>query len=247
MKRLRILPLLILVSMLSFTVRIGEFWTGMASAGSASAQEEVKAEPPPLPSKKSETAAEAAKPEGKEEKPAEKTEAKADEAKDGPALPAEGSGEKVEWRDATEEDFSCTDTQEQLSKDLAKRREQLDKQDSELAARKALLDAAQKELDQKIGEVTNLRNEIKGMMDQLSTEEKQRIGALVKIYEGMKPADAARIFNTLDMDVLLQVMSQMSTRKTSPILAAMESERAKTVTIMLAQQKKLPEMPSESN
>ncbi len=241
MKRLRVLPLLILVAMLSFAVRIGEFWTGVASGGDASAQEQVKAEPPPLPAAgQKEAKAEPVKAEAKTDG---KTEEKAEGA-DGPAKPAADSGEKVEWRDSSEEDFSCSDAQEQLNKDLSKRREQLDKQDSELSARKALLDAAQQELDQKISEVTNLRNEIQGMMSQLSDEEKQRIGALVKIYEGMKPADAARIFNTLDTDVLLQVLSQMSPRKTSPIIAAMESDRAKTVTILLAQQKKLPELPS---
>jgi flagellar motility protein MotE (MotC chaperone) len=38
----------------------------------------------------------------------------------------------------------------------------------------------------------------------------------------------------------------MSERKLSPIIAAMNPERAKTMTIMLAQEKKLPTLP-ESN
>ena len=57
------------------------------------------------------------------------------------------------------------------------------------------------------------------------------------------PKDAARIFDTLDIDILVDVMANMSERKMSPILAAMNPERARTVTIMLAQQKQLPELP----
>jgi flagellar motility protein MotE (MotC chaperone) len=60
----------------------------------------------------------------------------------------------------------------------------------------------------------------------------------------MKPADAARIFDTLDMDVLIEVMGQMKEAKSAPVLAAMSSERAKAVTVLLAQQKKLPDTTS---
>lgn len=73
--------------------------------------------------------------------------------------------------------------------------------------------------------------------------EEDRITSLVKIYEGMKPKEAATIFNTLDMDVLLSVISRMSERKSSPVLAAMAPDKARLVTIRLAAQRKLPDMP----
>ena len=64
----------------------------------------------------------------------------------------------------------------------------------------------------------------------------------MKIYEGMKAKDAARIFNTLDIDVLLDVITGMSERKSAPILAEMDAERARTVTILMVQKKQMPEM-----
>ena len=78
------------------------------------------------------------------------------------------------------------------------------------------------------------------MLKQQTDEEEKRIKSLVKIYEGMKAKDAARIFNTLDMDILVRVMAGMSERKLSPILASMEPDRARSVTILLAEQKSLP-------
>ena len=56
----------------------------------------------------------------------------------------------------------------------------------------------------------------------------------------MKPKDAARIFEELDMEVLLEVIERMKERKTAPILAQMNPQRAKTVTLELAQRRELP-------
>ena len=68
--------------------------------------------------------------------------------------------------------------------------------------------------------------------------------SLVKVYENMKAKDAAQIFNTLDMDILIEVMGRMSERKLSPVLAEMDPDRARSVTIFLAEQKSLPKAPS---
>ncbi|WP_419902504.1 magnesium transporter MgtE N-terminal domain-containing protein [Kiloniella sp.] len=56
----------------------------------------------------------------------------------------------------------------------------------------------------------------------------------------MKPKDAARIFEELDMVVLLDVVERMKERKTAPILASMNPKRAKEITLELAQRRDLP-------
>ena len=61
----------------------------------------------------------------------------------------------------------------------------------------------------------------------------------------MKAKDAANIFNTLDMDILISVMGRMSERKLAPILAEMNPDRARSVTIFLAEQKSLPTLPNQ--
>jgi flagellar motility protein MotE (MotC chaperone) len=57
----------------------------------------------------------------------------------------------------------------------------------------------------------------------------------------MKPKSAARIFEELDLDVLLPVIERMKERKIAPILAKMNAEKAKTITTELAQRRRLPE------
>ncbi len=153
----------------------------------------------------------------------------------------DGKGAKTpKWKDASDADTDATGIKFELFNDLSKRRELLDKQEKELNIREALLKATDQEIARKYQELSKLRNEIEGLLKTQSDEENKRINSLVKIYEGMKPKDAARIFDTLDLDVLLSVISRMSERKVSPVLAAMKPERVRTITIMLAEQKTLP-------
>ena len=70
-------------------------------------------------------------------------------------------------------------------------------------------------------------------------QEDAKIRSLVKIYENMKPADAARIFDELDLPIMLEVVDKMSERKAAPILANMNPLKAKELTVELADQRKL--------
>lgn len=158
---------------------------------------------------------------------------------------AQGEAAKPDWKDAADTDLEYADVKMELFQDLSERRKAIETREKELATREALLKAGEQELDQKFRELETLRKEIEGLLEQQSTEEEARIGSLVKIYEAMKPKDAARIFDSLDMDVLISVVSRMSERKTSPIMAEMNPERARSITILLAQQKQLPALPQE--
>ena len=257
LRQIRILPLLVLVAMICFAVRLGDFVTGVR--GTAYAQNEVAASPPPLPAKPvieaPKSTAEVAPsfaPKVVEEKAAAPGDLPAHPADTAvaegtpPPMPVEGKeGEKVDWQDSSEAEFSYSEVREDLYKDLAKRREELDTREKEIGTREALLEAAGRELDQKLRELTAIKTEIEGLLKQQSDEEIARITSLVKIYEGMKAKDAARIFNTLEMDVLLEVMGRMSERKSAPILAEMDAERARSVTILLSQKNQFPTMPAE--
>jgi flagellar motility protein MotE (MotC chaperone) len=233
MTRFKVMPLLVVIAALSFGVRFGEFVTGVSSAPKAAYAEQVTKDKeqdaasdvsgaPPVPSS----------PVIDEDGPRTASMKKPD---------MEGS-EEIDWKDAADTDFEFSEVKMELFKDLTARRKKLESQERELSVREALLKAAEQEINQKYNELVSLRGEIKDLLVQQSDEEKARITSLVKIYEGMKPKDAARIFNTLDLDVLLKVVSRMSERKSAPIIASMTPERARTLTIMLMEQKSLPTM-----
>lgn len=227
LNRFRILPLLVVVAALSFGVRFGEFVSGVSSSpGTAQAQigEEQAVE-------------EGA---GEEMAPPPVTEP-GEEERTVPFFPPNmADAEPVEWKDAGDTDFEFSETKMELFEDLSQRRKDLQAMERELSVREALLKTAEQEIQQKYQELVSLREELQDLLVEQSEEEKARTASLVKIYEGMKPKDAARIFNTLDLDVLLQVVSRMSERKSAPIIASMDPSRARTLTIMLMEQKSLP-------
>lgn len=130
---------------------------------------------------------------------------------------------------------------------LSKRRDELEKRERALADREALSDAAGQEIDRKIAELNKLKGEIEALLGKQQKMEEDRLVSLVKIYENMKPKEAATIFNTLDLDVLLAVIGRMNERKASPILANMDPEKARVVTIRLSEQRKLPKAGAPDN
>lgn len=271
--RIKILPVLVIVAMMAFSVRLVDFAAGVSSlSGKAFAESKPEAAPAPSedatkkaegekesgetaqapqPREKAPGAKDASAPEQKpaegkavEEKPGEK---KADEKKSGEDKAAEsGAGDKpgeTRWRDASDEEPDFEDVKKGVFDDLSARRTALDKREKDLTTREALLKAAEQEIEMKYQELAQLRGQIEALLEKQSDEEQARAASLVKIYENMKPKEAARIFDTLDLDVLVSVVSKMSERRLSPILAAMNPERAKTVTIMLSEEKQLPTLP----
>ncbi len=135
--------------------------------------------------------------------------------------------------------FALTDEEIDLLQMLAKRREVIEQRAAGLKQRETLLEAAEKRIDEKIAKLEVLQKAIEDLLIRRDEQEEAQLTSLVKIYENMKPKDAARIFEEVDMAVLLDVIERMKERKTAPILAQMNPRRAKAITLELAQRRGL--------
>jgi flagellar motility protein MotE (MotC chaperone) len=129
---------------------------------------------------------------------------------------------------------------------LAQRRQELDKRAAEMAQQQVLLKAAEQRIDDKIAKLQSIETDIGSLEDKRDQQDDQRLKSLVKIYESMKPADAARIFEQLDMPVLLEVLKRMHEAKAAPVLAAMDPEKAKVATTALADSRRQEPAASKS-
>jgi len=117
---------------------------------------------------------------------------------------------------------------------LADRRKSLDARENDVAMREKLLAAAEARIDEKIAELKTLKGQIDTVFKAEETEGDAKYDSLVKVYENMKPKDAAAVFERLDMAVLLELLERMNERKLAAIMAAMDPERAQAVTVELA-------------
>ncbi|HVJ35561.1 MAG TPA: hypothetical protein VND94_20795 [Terriglobia bacterium] len=160
------------------------------------------------------------------------------------AVGGEGQGQDLlaqdQQRKLQRDPFNYTDEEVDVLQQLAKRRAELDQRARQLDEREALVKAAEQRMDQKMAELKALQATVQDLLKQRNAADEQQLQSLVKVYENMKPKAAAQIFEEMDMDVLLDVVSRMSERKVAPILALVSPTRAKELTFELAQRRQMP-------
>lgn len=225
--RIRFLPLTIFAATLMLTVKIGDIWDGFDGHINGTIQvSEAIAQP----------AEEDAKPAAKDGQPAagEKTAEQAVPA----ALKDEPQGQisKLITNDPT----LLTPAEIDLLQQLAERRQVLESREQEFEIRTGLLAAAESRIDKKVEELKVLRETISGLIKTFDAQQDAKLLSLVKIYENMKPKEAAKIFEALEMDTLLEVAERMKERKLAPIMAKMHPEKARDMTVELSRLRQLP-------
>jgi flagellar motility protein MotE (MotC chaperone) len=125
-------------------------------------------------------------------------------------------------------------TEEAVLRRLRERREALDAREKELELRVGLVNAAEARLNERIAELQAIEARVQALVDQRKVQDDEQFAALVSMYENMKSGDAAAVFNTLSMEVLLRLAINMNPRKMSPILANMQTQRAQELTVRMA-------------
>ncbi len=133
-----------------------------------------------------------------------------------------------------------TQTEIDLLQQLAERRKSLDTRESEVEMREGLLQAAEARIEKKIAELKLFQETIEKLVKTYDDQQGEKIQSLVKIYENMKPKDAARIFEELEMETLLLVAERMKERKLAPIMAKMNPAKATEITVELSRLRNLP-------
>lgn len=122
----------------------------------------------------------------------------------------------------------------QVLQSLGNRRGELDQRASDLDTQVQLIAAAQAKLDARIQQMTALKADIQGLLGQADQQQQTETDRLVRVYEAMKPKDAAQRFTLMDDSVRLPMAAKMKERALSAILAQMPPEDAKALTEKLA-------------
>ena len=117
---------------------------------------------------------------------------------------------------------------------LQTRRQELDTRSREMEMRENLLKAAEKRLEDKVAELKDAEGRVTTAMGTRDKVGAERFKSIVSMYENMKPKDAARIFDRLEMKILVDVSTQIKPQKMSEILAQMTPDNAERLTVELA-------------
>ena len=156
--------------------------------------------------------------------------------KDEPAKPAVGAPEAIAVTNTppVEQAPKISDSERAILERLQSRRQELDARARELEIRESLLKAAEKRIETKVDEMKGVEAGIKTATEQKSDADAARFKGIITMYESMKPKDAAKIFDRLEMPVLFEIASQMAPRKMSDVLGLMQPEAAERLTVELA-------------
>jgi flagellar motility protein MotE (MotC chaperone) len=117
---------------------------------------------------------------------------------------------------------------------LRDRNQELDARNRELDMRENLIKVAEKRLEAKVTELKDTEVRVNTAMGNRDKAEAARLNGIVAMYENMKPKDAARIFDRLDLNILVDVTTKINPRKMSDILAQMSPDAAERLTVELA-------------
>ena len=217
--RLRFLPLMIFTLVLMLGIKVGGFWEGFSLEGTAVSAAESKT------ANVAETSAD--------------DKAKQSTAElDGDA--AEGAVVEVASREPDRDPEELSQAEIDVLQQLLDRRQILEARAERLGGREDLLRATELRIDKKIAEMKAIQETIKSYLKRHDKEEKAKLKSLVKIYETMKPKNAARIFERLEMPILLDVIEGMKEAKVAPVIAQMDPVKAEAITTELAQRRQLP-------
>jgi len=117
---------------------------------------------------------------------------------------------------------------------LNQRRQELEARARDLDMRESLLAAAEKRIEARLGELKEVEARLNAGARKHDDMEAAQFKGLVTMYENMRPKDAAKIFDRLDLKIQVDLVAQMNPRKMSDILAQMSPEAAERLTTEIA-------------
>jgi flagellar motility protein MotE (MotC chaperone) len=117
---------------------------------------------------------------------------------------------------------------------LQSRRQEIEARAREIDIRESLLQAAEHRIQGRVEQMKGIEARIATATEEKNEAEIARFKGLVTMYENMKPKEAAKVFDRLEMPVLFEIASKIAPRKMSEILGQMSPEAAERLTVELA-------------
>jgi flagellar motility protein MotE (MotC chaperone) len=148
-----------------------------------------------------------------------------------PAVPEVGKAETVMRPEQVQ---TVSPSERAILERLQARRQELEARAREIDIRESLLKAAEKRMEVQAEELKAVESRITTATQQKNEAEAARFKGIITMYEGMKPKDAAKVFDRLEMPVLFEIASQIAPRKMADILGLMAPEVAERLTVEMA-------------
>jgi len=102
---------------------------------------------------------------------------------------------------------------------LERKRRAIQIAENDLITQRRVIEEEKNKLNQMIKKIEKL-------VDKLDEEEAKKVSKLAKLYESMKPQDAAKIASSLDIDMLTNIVASMKEKQAAKMLSALPPKKA---------------------
>ncbi len=130
-------------------------------------------------------------------------------------------------------DLNFSNDEIEILRSLRQRREEIENKSKDLALMESALKSIQHDIEAKLLRLEKINTLMEERELEGGTSNTDKISKLVKIYEGMKPKDAANIFDDLQTSILIEVAQKMKENKLAAIVAEMQPQKARDLTTAL--------------
>jgi len=113
---------------------------------------------------------------------------------------------------------------------LERKRRAVQIAENDLITQKRIIEEEKSRLNQ-------MMKRIEKLVGKLDEEEAKKVSKLAKLYESMKPQDAAKIASSLDIDMLTNIVASMKEKKAAKMLSALPPKKAAEISRRLGRSK----------
>ena len=91
---------------------------------------------------------------------------------------------------------------------LAERKKELDAREEEINKKAAEVNSQKLDIEATLKELEVSREKIAGMLKERISEDSRKVDNLVQVYSNMKPNQVARVFETMDEDLVIEILGR---------------------------------------
>ena len=123
----------------------------------------------------------------------------------------------------------------------------MEQRETQIDLQERLLESTEKRINEKIGQLEELEDRIKSHLRLFEEKETEQLQSIVRIYETMKPKEAAPRFEALALQTQLDLVQLMNPRRVASLMEKMTPQKASVLTTELATKAQPPGINDISN
>lgn len=118
--------------------------------------------------------------------------------------------------------------------EIERKRAALRREQEALAQRAHWLLQLKADIERRVAELEELRADLQAIVDRHQAEEDRKLLHLVKVYESMRPEQAAPLIDGLDDELVVQIFSRMREKQAAKILEYVDPARGVSISHQIA-------------